>query len=355
MKNNKILAFVVVGAAIVSCNSGSDGGSGGGGDDGGYSVSTIATLSPLNTPYFPTCIYHSDHDGSIVLVKRDGSGSGVQYFPNNSTVSTISSGLPIITANDTCLANTDQLTWVDNQDNIHVYQGGITPSFDDINQTYNLSATGLSASQIQTSSFASSTGDFNLLFANRNYPETNFGISQFVGLNPTSYTEFPTGNFTGRTNSVIYGFASAANDNGDVFMQQFLPSSGATPATIVTAAHYGGDSSESVLYSVNFVNSNNSAITNMAGAVDYLVTDINDKANYLIQTGLIQPNFYLCNTIVSTVNRVITMSCNDPMTTSLLSSNYKVMRLLSFNGNKIVFYGINLTNQTVGIFSLSKN
>lgn len=341
---------LLIASGLTACNSGGSGGGGGGGDTGA-TVTTIATLSSTSVPYSPLCMYTSDHDDSFVFVKKDGSGSGAQYVPGSSTVTNISSGLPVISSTDTCLANVHQLTWVDSQNNVHVYQGGTTQTAFDVNQVYNLSGTGLSSDEIKASSFGSSTSDFNLLFANRNYPAANFGISDFSGLNPTGYTAFPTGSLTGRTNTVVYGFTSATNDNGDVFVQQLLPTSGNTPATLVTAAH-NSDSTETIDYTVNFVNASNAAISDMSGAVDYLETEINNKANYIIETGLVQPNFYVCNTIVSTQNTNITMSCGNPITSSSLTSQYRVLRLLSYDGSKIVFFGLNVQAQSYGIFSI---
>jgi hypothetical protein len=219
--------------------------------------------------------------------------------------------------------------------------------FSDTTTSFNLGNAGLSGSQVSSTSFAYDHTD-NYLIANSNFSNSNFGLSKILGTNPTTYSVLPVGSLSSSTNSVLYGFSSFGGGIAST-IGQLLPASSGTPASYVT---YNANTS-AVLLQVNFVDSTGAAISAMSATVDFL--PISSQSNqFVIETGLVQPSLYICK-IVNSASGLATASCGNPITSSILASQYKIMRLLSFDGTNIVFYGLNLTNQTVGIFSMSQS
>ncbi len=331
--------------SLVACNGGGGGGSdNGGGGDNSVTIKTLATLSSTNTPYSPTCMYKSQANLSWYLVKNDGSGTGVQYFESTGVVNNVS-GLTAITTSDTCLSNDFQLTWVSNSNatTVNVYD-----MFSHTTTAFNLSNSGVAGSQVASSSFAYDS-NANSVVANNNFSNNNFGLSQFVGTNPNSYTSLAVGALSNITNSVMYGFRTFAGGSESTVGQLLPASAPANPAQYVI---YRTDT-QATLATVNFVNSQGNPITAMTAAVDFITPSA--LANkYVIQTGLVQPSLYVCS-VTSTVGNVVTATCGAPITSSVLANQYKIMRLLSYNGTSITFYGLNMLNQTIGIFTLTQN
>lgn len=345
--NLSILMSSLLALSLASCGSGGDGGTSnnGGNSDNNVTIKTLATLSGINTPYSPTCMYRSQANLSWYLVKNDGSGTGVQYFESTGVVNNVS-GLTVLTNNDTCQANDEQLTWVNNNNatTVHIYD-----MFSNTTKAFNLSNTGVAGSQIASSSFAYSQIT-NSIVANNNFTNNNFGLSQFIGTNPTSYTNLPVGNAGNITNSVMYGFRTFAGASESTVGQLLPASAPANPAQYII---YRTDT-QTTLLTVNFVNSQGNQINSMTAAVDFITPRMIGGNKYVIQTGLVQPSLYVCSLTQATGN-VATATCGNPITSSLLANQYKIMRLLSYNGTSITFYGLNMLNQTIGIFTLTQN
>lgn len=334
--------------SLVACNGGGSGSGGGtdngGGGDNNLTIRTLATLSSTNTPYSPTCMYRSQANLSWYLVKNDGSGTGVQYFESTGAVNNVS-GLTVLNTSDTCLANDFQLTWVNNSNATTV---NIYDMFSHTTTAFNLSNAGVAGSQVASSSFAYDS-NANSVVANNNFTNNNFGLSQFVSTNPNAYTNLAVGALSNITNSVIYGFKTFAGGSESTVGQLLPASAPANPAQYVI---YKTDT-QSILATVNFVNSQGNPISAMAAAVDFITPS--PLANkYVIQTGLVQPSLYICS-VTGTVGNSITATCGAPITSSVLANKYKIMRLLSYNGTSITFYGLNMLNQTIGIFTLTQN
>lgn len=336
------LIATLLGLSLGACSSGSSSSGGGGGSN--ISIQTIATLSGINTSYSPTCMYRSQASLSWYLVKNDGSGTGVQYFESTNTVSPVS-GLTTLTTNDTCLPNDWQLVWVNNiaPTTVNVYD-----MFSHSTLVFDLSNTGIAGSQIASSSFGYDSSA-NTLVANSNFSNNNFGLSQFIGLLPSNYISLAVDSLANVTNSVMYGFRTFAGASESTIGELLPASAPANPAQYVI---YRTDN-QTVQASINFVNSQGNPISAMTSAVDF-ITPTSLANNYVIQTGLVQPSLFIC-TVTSSVGNLVTATCSSPITSTLLASQYKIMRLLSYDGTHITFYGMNLANQTVGIFALSQN
>lgn len=340
-----VITLSLLALSLVACNGGGGGGSSSnGGGDNNVTIKTLATLSSTNTPYSPTCMYRSQADLSWYLVKNDGSGTGVQYFESTGTVNNVS-GLTVLTTSDTCQANDFQLTWVNNSNATTV---NIYDMFSHTTTAFNLSNAGVAGSQVASSSFAYDS-NANSVVANNNFTNNNFGLSQFVGTSPTSYISLAVGAAGNVTNSVMYGFRSFAGGSESTVGQLLPASAPANPAQYII---YRTDTQDTIA-TINFVNSQGNPISAMTAAVDFIPAgSLSNK--YVIQTGLVQPTLYVCS-ITSTVGNVGTATCGTPITSSLLANQYKIMRLLSYNGMSITFYGLNMLNQTIGIFTLTQN
>lgn len=330
-----ILASLFSATSLIACNSGgSSNGGGGGGDNSDATVSTLTTLSnSLASAYHPNCMYlATDHQWN--LVKSDGSGAGVQVNTATGAVTALSNQ-PQINPSDSCLVGSFQLDWVTTESPLVVHALDISGQ-----KALDLSATGLSATQIQNTSFSTTMeyhSSSDTWIANSNFVDSSFGASSFTGDSPSSYTNIVTPQVNSLyKNALPYGFMG---NDGHSFTQVVSAVGTALPAELITL-----DSRFGVVSQVTLTDAKGQAIPAMDG-----IWDITSGSNGLVVvTGLVQPTFWSCQP-ASQDN----FHCTTSYTSQLLRSKYKVLRTLGAGSNYVIFFGLDLAHQSSGIYKIT--
>ncbi len=322
------LSYFLSSILLTACGSGG-GSSESGSNDGSLSIKSIATISPsLSSSYNPACIY--EVGGSVNLVSADGSGTGLSLNLSSGQVSSVS-GLPSINlANgDKCLANYQQLTWINSASPM------VVKLFDPMtNKTTsaNLAGAGISGSDIDKASFDISE---TFVYSNGSF-NSQFGFSKFILPDPSGYSQLDNSLYANRDiSNVLYGF----NGAGSHFLQ-LIPISGSLPAAI---AYIQTDAGTPVQHVSPITNSSAQAISAMSAAWDFTP----GGNGVIITAGLVQPTLFKCPLVGA-----YAYQCTQSYTSVELTTKYRIMRLLGSNAGYVYFMGIDLTKSDLEIFSL---
>ncbi len=344
---NKMLGIAnIIGALLLtSCGGGGSGSSGGTSGNGGITPSSniqvISQISSLlGTPYSPSCIYQYGYN--TILVKNDGSGTGVAINTETGTVAQLSD-LPQLNAlnGDNCLINFGQLTWY-NEHKPHVVD--IFDPSSKKTQEIDLSHTGISGSDISNTSFALDLGN-NALYANKTFLNDGYaGFSRFSLIDPiiTSFTQFDNSTYLRAENSgTLYGFSGL----GNAFIQMYQADAIHNLPAIIVDITLQGSYLKQYMYTIT--DTANKAILAMATATDIVYYG---NGSIIVNTGGVSPVLYSCHRSTTVSSNY---TCDKTYTNGLLTSKYRIMRLLGANANNLYFLGSDLTNATLNIFSLA--
>lgn len=336
------LFITALSSIIVACGSGgSSGNIGGGGNSTPSSgISSLASIdSMLNTQYTASCIYK--YGNEVILVKGDNSGTGIGIDVTTGNI-TKQTGLPQINlANgDACLPNFYQLTWVNTKTptTVNVFD----PMIQNTN-TIDLSQTGISGSNITSTSFDWDSTS-NSLFANNTFLNDGYlGFSSFNLTSPiTTYQKLDNSGYYRQGTPVLYGFWGL----GSEFTQMYPANTTTNSPALFVIGTVVGHGNPVQQQTNTITDGNNQIIPAMASAWD--VTNVG--TNMLITTGAVQPILYKCTRSTSTQNN---FTCSKTYTDSSLLSKYRILRLLGGTGTTLYFVGINLAKNTIDIFSMA--
>ncbi len=336
------LLVTTLSSLIVACGTGgSSGNSGGGGNPTpSSSINALTSIdSMLNTQYTANCIYKYGNEVILVNGDNSGTGAGIDITTDNITKQT---GLPKINIaiGDACLPNFYQLTWINTK----------TPTtlnvFDPMTQKTNiidLSQTGLAGSSITATSFDWDSAS-NSVFANNTFLNNGyFGFSSFNLTPPiVAYQNLDNSTYYRQGTPVLYGFWGLGSEFSQMYPANTITNS---PALFVidTVVGHGNP----IQQQVNTITDiNNQVIPAMATAWD--ITNVG--TDMLITTGAVQPLFYRCSRSTSIQNN---FTCSKTYTDSSLLSKYRILRLLGGTSTTLYFVGINLTKNTIDIFSMA--
>ncbi len=338
---NYLLLVTTLSSLIVACGVGSSSGNSGDSSNPAHSsgINSLTSIdSMLNTKYTANCIYK--YGNEVILVNGDGGGTGVGIDVTTGNI-TNQTGLPKIniTNGDACLPNFYQLTWLNTK----------TPTtfnvFDPMIQSTNtvdLSQTGITGSSITTTSFDWDSAS-NSLFANNTFLNNGyFGFSSFNLTTPiATYQNLDNSTYYRQGTHVLYGFWGLGSEFSQMYPANTTTNS---PALFVidTVVGHGNPIQQQVN---TITDSNNQIIPAMVAAWD--ITNVG--TDMLITTGEVQPLFYRCSRSTSIQNN---FACSKTYTDSSLLSKYRILRLLGGTSTTLYFVGINLTKNTIDIFSM---
>jgi hypothetical protein len=340
MRIKKLLVTINITGTILltACGSGSSSGGSNTNDGGGsLNIQSLSSISSvLGTTYSPYCIYQ--YGNLTTLVKSDGSGTGVGLNIVTGQITQLS-GLPQLNASngDNCLINFGQLSWYNSNSTSII---NIFDPNSNITQTVNLTQTGLSGSTITTTSFALDIGN-NQLYANSTFLNDGYvGFSKFnLSVPISAYTQFDNSNYHRTSNAVLFGFMGLGNSFTQMYQADIMNN---LPAIIVGTLVQGSNVQQQVL---TITDSENNLISAMTSATDVIYTG----TSIIVNTGAVQPVLYNCKRS-TTIDW--NYSCNKTYTDSLLTSKYRIVRLLGANANNLYFLGIDVSHATLNIFSM---
>lgn len=328
---------------LSACGSGGSGSNTNNGNTpNGLSIQSVASITSILTPsYNQACMY--SYGTNTYLVKTDGSGTGVSLNTSTGQLSQVNSLPPINSANgDTCLVNSGELTWY-NQSNplvVNVYD-----PFTSVTTSVDLSSTTLSVNDIPRTSFMLANSGSTL------YASNNFANDGSVGVSKFNLTTSPVRTYTQLSNSqystfnfatpVVFGFWGV---QGSSLQMYPTDNTNNLPAMILWMLVAGGGHPEQQTIQT-ITDTNMQPITAMSAAWDWTPA----AQGVVVTAGMVQPVIYRCPASNTIANN---FTCDKTYTSSVLTTKYRIMRLLGGNSNKVYFMGMNLANSTVDIFSM---
>jgi len=238
-----------------------------------------------------------------------------------------------LSAGDKCLANYQQLTWVNESKPlvVNMYNSSNKQTI-----SADLTASGRSAAEILKSSFGYNPSA-STVFSNLNFAGTgSLNFTKFMLDNPADYTLLDNSLYVNRDiSNVLYGF----NGTEGHFVQ-LIPTSDSLPAGLLYVQQY---SVAPIQQLSTITDVNNQAISAMSNVWDF--TAAGDGV--VVATGSVQPVLFKCP-----LKSVGSYKCDQSYTSPQLISQYRITRLLGGNSRYVYFMGLDLAAAAVKIFAI---